>query len=66
MGKPYEEMRQYVFNRGWRPFKMVEGGRMVLGWQLAKEGIKCQDLETAYGSAHYHETIKRKQRNSDD
>ncbi len=63
MGKPYETMRSYLWERGWTPFRMCENGKVVLGWELKSAGTAgtagtiCQDIEMAYGSAHFMETI---------
>ena len=48
MGMLYEKQRKYIWAHGWRPFKMLENGRIVLAWKHKKHKRECQDIDDAY------------------
>ena len=59
MGLQYETMRQYIWDHGWRPVKMKEDGRVVLGWENKEHNRKCQDLEEAYHVTKYNKEVRQ-------
>ena len=59
MGIPYEEMRSYIWELGWRPFKMIEQGREVLAWRIEKFDRECQDIEQAYTVSKFNVEVRR-------